>query len=93
MRGCQLAVAGQIQRIDVIASGGAGTLDDFVDVFTKGRADAALAGFSALHETQHANELIAYRQRMHHPFIVGLVARAEVERGGQHQRRQHGRNE
>jgi len=29
--------------IPVIASGGAGTLDDFVDVFTKGRADAALA--------------------------------------------------
>jgi cyclase len=29
--------------IPVIASGGAGGLDDFVDVFTKGRADAALA--------------------------------------------------
>src|SRR5215467_10751548 len=29
--------------IPVIASGGAGTLDDFVDVFTGGRADAALA--------------------------------------------------
>ncbi len=29
--------------IPVIASGGAGALDDFVDVFTKGRADAALA--------------------------------------------------
>lgn len=29
--------------IPVIASGGAGTLDDFVDVFTDGRADAALA--------------------------------------------------
>jgi cyclase len=29
--------------IPVIASGGAGTLDDFVDVFTRGRADAALA--------------------------------------------------
>ena len=29
--------------IPVIASGGAGTLDDFVDVFTVGRADAALA--------------------------------------------------
>lgn len=29
--------------IPVIASGGAGTLDDFVDVFTTGRADAALA--------------------------------------------------
>jgi cyclase len=29
--------------IPVIASGGAGGLDDFVDVFTKGKADAALA--------------------------------------------------
>jgi cyclase len=29
--------------IPVIASGGAGALDDFVDVFTAGRADAALA--------------------------------------------------
>ncbi len=29
--------------IPVIASGGAGALDDFVDVFTSGRADAALA--------------------------------------------------
>ena len=29
--------------IPVIASGGAGSLDDFVDVFTRGRADAALA--------------------------------------------------
>ena len=29
--------------IPVIASGGAGSLDDFVDVFTAGRADAALA--------------------------------------------------
>jgi cyclase len=29
--------------IPVIASGGAGSLADFVDVFTAGRADAALA--------------------------------------------------
>jgi len=29
--------------IPIIASGGAGTLDHFVDVFTKGKADAALA--------------------------------------------------
>ncbi|HWO53406.1 MAG TPA: imidazole glycerol phosphate synthase subunit HisF [Paenibacillus cookii] len=36
------AVADAI-RIPVIASGGAGTKDDFVDVFTKGKADAGLA--------------------------------------------------
>jgi cyclase len=36
------AVSGAVS-IPVIASGGAGGLDDFVDVFTTGRADAALA--------------------------------------------------
>jgi imidazole glycerol phosphate synthase glutamine amidotransferase subunit len=36
------AVASAVS-IPVIASGGAGSLDDFVDVFTTGRADAALA--------------------------------------------------
>ncbi|MEC0241395.1 imidazole glycerol phosphate synthase subunit HisF [Paenibacillus dokdonensis] len=36
------AVADAI-RIPVIASGGAGTKDDFVEVFTKGKADAGLA--------------------------------------------------
>jgi cyclase len=36
------AVSGAV-NIPVIASGGAGTLDHFADVFTKGRADAALA--------------------------------------------------
>jgi cyclase len=30
-------------RIPVIASGGAGRIDDFVKVFTEGHADAALA--------------------------------------------------
>src|SRR5256885_5283137 len=41
---CELtaAVASAVS-IPVIASGGAGTLDHFVDVFTTGRADAALA--------------------------------------------------
>jgi len=41
---CELtaSVSGAVS-IPVIASGGAGTADDFVDVFTSGRADAALA--------------------------------------------------
>ena len=41
---CELtaAVSGAV-RIPVIASGGAGTPEHFVDVFTRGRADAALA--------------------------------------------------
>ena len=39
--------------IPVIASGGAGTFDDFVEVFTAGRADAALAA-SVFHYQEHA---------------------------------------
>jgi cyclase len=39
--------------IPVIASGGAGTLDHFVDVFTTGRADAALAA-SVFHFQSHS---------------------------------------
>ena len=37
------AAVSRAVSIPVIASGGAGALDDFVDVFTTGRADAALA--------------------------------------------------
>jgi len=41
---CELTAAvSSAVSIPVIASGGAGGLDDFVDVFTAGRADAALA--------------------------------------------------
>src|SRR5213080_5214652 len=41
---CRLTAAvSQAVSIPVIASGGAGSLDHFVDVFTAGRADAALA--------------------------------------------------
>jgi cyclase len=41
---CELTAAvSSAVSIPVIASGGAGSLDDFVDVFSAGRADAALA--------------------------------------------------
>jgi cyclase len=41
---CELTAAvSRAVSIPVIASGGAGTLEHFVDVFTRGRADAALA--------------------------------------------------
>jgi len=41
---CELTAAvSEAVSIPVIASGGAGGLDDFVDVFTRGKADAALA--------------------------------------------------
>ena len=39
--------------IPVIASGGAGVFDHFVDVFTTGKADAALAA-SIFHYSEHA---------------------------------------
>ncbi|MEN3336934.1 MAG: imidazole glycerol-phosphate synthase subunit HisF [Acidobacteriota bacterium] len=46
--------------IPVIASGGAGTFEHFADVFTSGRADAALAA-SVFHFSEHAvAELKAY---------------------------------
>jgi cyclase len=46
------SVAGAVS-IPVIASGGAGTFDHFVEVFTTGRADAALAA-SVFHFSEHA---------------------------------------
>ena len=47
-------------NIPVIASGGAGGFDDFVDVFTTGRADAALAA-SIFHYAEHSvSELKAH---------------------------------
>jgi imidazole glycerol-phosphate synthase subunit HisF len=51
---CELtaAVSGAVS-IPVIASGGAGTFDHFLDVFTTGRADAALAA-SVFHYSEHA---------------------------------------
>ena len=46
--------------IPVIASGGAGTFEHFYEVFTEGRADAALAA-SVFHFSEHAvSELKAY---------------------------------
>ena len=51
---CQLTAAvSQAVPIPVIASGGAGTFDHFVDVFTVGKADAALAA-SIFHYSEHA---------------------------------------
>jgi len=46
------AVSSAVQ-IPVIASGGAGTFDHFVEVFTDGRADAALAA-SIFHYAEHS---------------------------------------
>ena len=51
---CPLTAAvSEAVPIPVIASGGAGTFDHFVDVFTAGKADAALAA-SIFHYSEHA---------------------------------------
>ncbi len=51
---CELTAAiSEAVQIPVIASGGAGTPEHFVDVFSAGRADAALAA-SIFHFSEHA---------------------------------------
>ena len=51
---CEMTAAvSSAVNIPVIASGGAGAFDDFVNVFTAGRADAALAA-SIFHYAEHS---------------------------------------
>jgi len=50
--------------IPVIASGGAGSLDDFTDVFREGRADAALAA-SIFHFSEHSVRTLKELLRSH----------------------------
>jgi cyclase len=64
-QGFDLELTAAVSRavtIPVIASGGAGSIDDFVDVFTAGHADAALAA-SILHFGEHAIRDIKTRLR------------------------------
>jgi len=65
---CELtaAVSGAVS-IPVIASGGAGTLDHFVEVFTDGRADAALAA-SIFHYAE--TSVRALKQHLHQRGIA-----------------------
>jgi len=56
--------------IPVIASGGAGTLDDFVDVFTTGRADAALAASIFHYAETSVNALKQYLRQHEIPVRV-----------------------
>jgi len=67
---CELtaAVSGSVS-IPVIASGGAGTFDDFTEVFKEGRADAALAA-SVFHYSEHA-----VAELKHHLFERGVPVR------------------
>jgi len=60
---CELTAAvSSAVPIPVIASGGAGTFAHFVDVFTEGRADAALAA-SIFHFAEHG--VSALKQHLH----------------------------
>ena len=60
---CELTAAvSSAEASPVIASGGAGTFDHFVDVFTAGRADAALAA-SIFHYAEHA--VVDLKQHLH----------------------------
>jgi cyclase len=58
---CELTAAvSNAVSIPVIASGGAGGLDDFVDVFTRGAADAALAASIFHYEETSVSSLKHY---------------------------------
>src|SRR6478736_5696536 len=62
---CDLTAAvSNAVSIPVIASGGAGGLDDFVDVFTKGKADAALAA-SIFHYAETSVSALKHHLRAH----------------------------
>jgi imidazole glycerol-phosphate synthase subunit HisF len=63
---CELTAAvSKAVSIPVIASGGAGKLDDFVEVFTKGAADAALAA-SIFHYAETSVSALKHHLRSHH---------------------------
>lgn len=66
---CALTAAvSKAVNIPVIASGGAGTFDHFAEVFTTGRADAALAA-SVFHFSEHAvSDLKAFLINRHIPI-------------------------
>ena len=62
---CELTAAvSRAVSIPVIASGGAGTLDHFTDVFTHGRADAALAA-SIFHYAETSVRALKEHLRQH----------------------------
>ena len=62
---CELTAAvSNAVSIPVIASGGAGGLDDFVDVFTRGKADAALAA-SIFHYAETSVSALKHHLRLH----------------------------
>jgi len=62
---CEMTAAvSRAVNIPVIASGGAGRFDDFVDVFTKGAADAALAA-SIFHYAETSVSSLKHHLKQH----------------------------
>ena len=78
---CELTAAvSTAVSIPVIASGGAGTFDHFADVFTTGRADAALAA-SIFHFSEHAvAELKRYLREQGHSSSM-LIPSIDLQGG------------
>ena len=73
---CELTAAvSEAVPIPVIASGGAGTFDHFVKVFTAGQADAALAA-SIFHYAEHA--VADLKQHLHDRHIPVRLPRPEM---------------
>ena len=79
---CEMTAAvSRAVSIPVIASGGAGTLDDFVDVFTTGRADAALAA-SIFHYAE--TSVRALKQHLQQRGIPGTLVNTKNRRPTKH---------
>ena len=76
---CELTAAvSSAVPIPVIASGGAGSFGHFVDVFTEGQADAALAA-SIFHYAEHAVEDLKTHLHEHGiPVRLGALQKSDV---------------
>jgi len=69
---CEMTAAvSRAVNIPVIASGGAGGFDDFVDVFTKGAADAALAASIFHYAERSVTDLKTHLHRSGIPVRLG----------------------
>jgi cyclase len=68
---CEMTAAiSNAVQIPVIASGGAGTFDHFVDVFRQGRADAALAASIFHYAESSVSELKKHLQARGIPMRI-----------------------
>jgi cyclase len=68
---CEMTAAvGDAVNIPVIASGGAGTVEHFCEVFTRGHADAGLAASIFHSGSVGVGELKRYLRRQHIPVRI-----------------------